>query len=206
MKHRTVLCTVWFNNTLFFGWRARDKHHRVKFGDFQIKCEDRPQGKEYVEWITERGSQTRTGEHDFVADRSFNPKMYATGRPRCPVHIFKEYLARLPPEMSLSDSPFYLAVILSPISQLWFKKQPIGKNSLGSFMKSMSEAAGLTGNHTNHSMQRTMISMLRKEIVEPLDIIALAGQRNMKSLDSYSTTSTEQQKSMPLKLNDYIQA
>lgn len=51
-----------------------------------------------------------------------------------------------------------------------------------------------------------MISMLRKENAEPLDIIALAGQRNMKSLDSYSSTSTEQQKSMSLKLSNYIQA
>ena len=42
--------------------------------------------------------------------------------------------------------------------------------------------------------------------MEPLDIIALGGQRNMKSLDSYSSTSTEQQKSMSLKLGNYIQA
>ena len=69
----------------------------------------------------------------------------------------------------------------------------------------MSEAAGLTGKHTNHSVRRTMISTLRKENVEPLDIIALAGQINMKSLDSYSSTSTEQQKSISLKLSNYIQ-
>ena len=112
----SLLCTAWFNNTLFFGWRARDEHHRIKFGDFQIKCEDGPQGKECDEWITERGSKTRTGEHDFVADRSFNPKMYATVGPCCPVHIVKEYLARRPPEMSLPDSPFYLVAILSPTS------------------------------------------------------------------------------------------
>ena len=202
----SLLRTVWFNNTMFFGWRARDEHHRVKFGDFQIEREEGPQGKEYVEWITERGSKTRTGENDFVPDRSFNPKMYATGGPRCPVHIFKEYLARRPPEMSFSDSPFYLAAIVSPSSEIWYKKQPLGKGSLGSFMKSMSEAAGLTGKHTNHSVRRTMISTLRKENVEPLDIIALAGQRNLKSLDSYSSTSIEQQKDMSVKLSNYIQA
>ena len=48
----------------------------------------------YVEWIIERGSKTRTGEHEFVPDRMFNPKMFATDGPRCPVKIFKEYLAR----------------------------------------------------------------------------------------------------------------
>ena len=84
--------------------------------------------------------------------------------------------------------------IIQPSSHIWFKKQPLGKNSLGSFMKSMSEAAGLSGKHTNHSVRRTMISTLRKENVEPLNIIALAGQRNLKSLDSYSSTSTKQQK------------
>lgn len=99
--------TVWFNNTLFFGWRACDEHHQGKFGDFKIQCEDGLQGKEYVEWITEQGSKTPTGEHVFVPDRPFNPTMYTTGGPRCPARIFKEYLARRPPEMSSSDSPFY---------------------------------------------------------------------------------------------------
>ena len=131
--------------------------------------------------------------------------MFATDGPRCPVKIFKEYLARRPPEMASADSPLYLASIVKPSSHIWFKKQPLGKNSLVSFMKSMSEAAGLSGKHTNHSVRRTMISTLRKENVEPLNIIALAGQRNLKSLDSYSSTSTKQQKDMSLKLSCYVE-
>ena len=71
-------------------------------------------------------------------------------------------------------------------------------------MKSMSDATGLSGKHTNHSVRRTMISTLRKENVELLNIIALAGQRNLKSLDSYSGTSTKQQKDMSLKLSCYV--
>ena len=202
---QSLLRTVWFNNTMFFGWRARDEHHRVKYGDIKIKCEDGPEGREYVEWIIERGSKTRTGEPEFVPDRTFNPKMFATDGPRCPVKIFKEYLARRPPEMASADSPLYLASIVKPSSHIWFKKQPLGKNSLGSFMKSMSEAAGLSGKHTNRSVRGTMISTLRKENVEPLNIIALAGQRNLKSLDSYSSTSTKQQKDMSLKLSCYVE-
>ncbi|CAH3170923.1 unnamed protein product, partial [Porites evermanni] len=167
---------------MFFGWRARDENHRVKYGDIKIKCEDGPEGREYAEWIIERGSKTRTGEHEFGPDRTFNPKMFATDGPRCPVKILKEYLARRPPEMATT-----------------------GKNSLGSFMKSMREAAGLSEKHTNHSVRRTMISTLRKQNVEPLNIIALAGQRNLKSLDSYSSTSTKQQKDMSLKLSCYVE-
>ena len=104
--------------------------------------------------------------------------------------------------MNSRDAPFYLASIPNPASQTWFKKQPLGKNSLGSFMKSMSDTAGLSGRHTNHSVRRTMISTLRKENVEPLNIITLAGQRNLKSLDSYSSTSMEQQKDMSAKLSN----
>ena len=78
--------------------------------------------------------------------------------------------------MAAADSPFYLASIVKPSSNIWLKKQPLGKNALGSFMKSMSEAVGLTGRHTNHSVLRTMISTLRKENMEPLNIIALAEQ------------------------------
>ena len=107
--------------------------------------------------------------------------------------------------MASADSPLYLASIVKPSSHIWFKKQPLGKNSLGSFMKSMSEAAGLSGKHTNHSVRGTMISTLRKENVEPLNIIALAGQGNLKSLDSYSSTSTKQQKDMSLKLSCYVE-
>ena len=58
---QSLVRTIWFYNTLFFGWRARDEHHRVKFGDIQIKREDGPQRREHVEWTTERGSKTRVG-------------------------------------------------------------------------------------------------------------------------------------------------
>ena len=53
--------------------------------------------------------------------------MYATGRSRCPVSIFKEYLARRRPEMAAADSPFIWRPLLShhPISgsrnSLWEK-------------------------------------------------------------------------------------
>ena len=133
--------------------------------------------------------------------------MYAAAGPRCPVKFFREYLARRPPEKNSegSLSRFFLAAITSPSSIVWYKKQPLGKKSLGSFMKSMSKAASLMTRHTKHSAWRTMISTLWKENVEPLNIIALAGQRNLKSLDSYSSTSIEQQKTMPAKLSNFME-
>ena len=59
-------------------------------------------------------------------------------------------------------------------------------------MKSMMEEASLKGKHTKHSVRKTMISTLRIENEEPSDIIALAGQRNLKSADGYSIRFMEQ--------------
>ena len=184
---------------MFFGWRARDEHRRVKFGDFQVKVES--DQTKYVEWVTERGSKTRTGESEFVPDRPINPKMFATGGQKCRVFAFEEYVRRRPVEMNSDDAPFYLAAKSKPVSHTWFKKQPLGVNSLGAFMKEMAQAAGLDGRYTNHSARRTMISTVRKEDVEPLNIIGLAGQRNLKSLDSYSEASEQQQKEMSHKIS-----
>ena len=58
----------------------------------------------------------------------------------------------------------------------------------------MSDAAGLTGRHTNHSVRRTMISTLRKENVEAINIIGFSVQRNINSLNCYSSTSTARNK------------
>ena len=175
---------------MHFGWRARDEHHRASLGDFEVKKEDGDDGKEYVEWVTERGSKTRSGEQDFVPDRAFNPKMFATGGPRCPVNIFKTYLSRRPYEMRSPHHTRYLAAIQRPVGEIWYKTQTLGKNSLGSFTKNMSAAAGITGRHTNHSVRRTMISILRNENTEPLNIIGLAGQRNLSTVSGDSRAAS----------------
>ena len=110
----------------------------MKFGDFKINREVGPEEIEYVEWITERGSKTRTGEHEFVPDRAFNTKMYATRGPRCPVRIFKEYLSRRPADMNSRDAPFYLASIPNPASKTWFKNDYLTMISVGKCICSQS--------------------------------------------------------------------
>ena len=50
--------------------------------------------------------------------------------------LFKVYLEKCPDEMKTTD-PFYLSVIDKPVSNVWFKKTPIGKNTIDSIMKKM---------------------------------------------------------------------
>ena len=69
-------------------------------------------------------------------------------------------------------------------------------------MKTMAEAVNfVSGKHTlNHPAWRTMITALRHENVSPLDISQLSGHKNLKSIDSCSTVSEQQQKEMSCKL------
>ena len=42
----SLINTVWFNNTTFFGWRGNDEHSKLKFGDLVLKSDE---NNEYVE-------------------------------------------------------------------------------------------------------------------------------------------------------------
>ena len=103
-----LLQTVWFYNTMHFGWRGCDEHRCACYGDFLF---GRHKGQEYVEFCTERGTKTRTGAEAGESLRGFNPRMYATGTERCPVSIFKNYIQKRPQQACKPDSPLYLSVV-----------------------------------------------------------------------------------------------
>ena len=63
-------------------------------------------------------------------------------------------------------------------------------------MKTMAKSAGLQGNKTNHSAKKTMCARLISQNVTPTHVAQLSGHKNLKSLDSYATASTERQKRM----------
>lgn len=55
-----------------------------------------------------------------------------------------------------THSPFYLSVIDNPISAVWYKKTPMGKNTVDTIMKKMKENSPLKDvcpekKITNHS-------------------------------------------------------
>ena len=109
----------------------------------------------------------RTGAGAGESLHAFNPRMYAIGTERCPVSIFKNYIQKRPQQACKPDSPLYLSVANSVTndSATWYKNQPVGKVTLGKFMKNMAERAGLEGYKTNHSIRR-----LVEKNVNPLHV------------------------------------
>ncbi len=71
--------------------------------------------------------------------------IHFAGNPRCPVAAYKEYTDRHAPEMCASDSPFYLQKIVSPKSNIWYKRLSMGKNLIGSTCSRMCNQAGIKG-------------------------------------------------------------
>ena len=56
-----LLRTIWLNNMMHFGWRARDEHRKVLLGDLKIRREEGKEKREYIIWKMEHGSKTRSG-------------------------------------------------------------------------------------------------------------------------------------------------
>ena len=124
------------------GMRGRDEHHKYRFGDFTLTFTS--EGHEYVEFMQERGTKTRSGEGEAHQQRAFKPKMFATPAcpDRCPVKLFKTFISHSPEGMNLPESPYYLSVYqkLNEHSK-WYKCQPLGIHQINGFMKTLSEIA-----------------------------------------------------------------
>ena len=102
-------CTVWWTITKHFGHRARDEGRQMKFGDLKIEKELN-NGAEYLVWLTERSTKTRTGERAMDHQRLFNPKAYATGDERSAVKLYRSFISHRPKTMCEDSSPLFLAV------------------------------------------------------------------------------------------------
>ena len=134
-----------------------------------------------VHHVRRKSHKTRQGGLR-IKRRVVQPKIFATGGPRCPVKLLKTFLSHRPEEMK-SNGPFYLAVIERPKSQLWYKRQRMGIHSINSFMKSMAAQAEIEDKRlTNHSARKTLVKKLKAANQPRSPIIGVTGHTNERSL------------------------
>ena len=81
----------------------------------------------------------------------------------CPVvRNFETYLQKLHPQCNrlwqFSKDSFNIS------DECWFQKRPIGKDTLASFMSTLSKKTGLSQIYTNHSVRATGATILRKKL------------------------------------------
>jgi hypothetical protein len=137
----SLLHTVWFFNTVYFGLRGVTEHYQMRWGDVKL-CKDHL-GNEYLQ-MNERNTKTRTGT-DVKNKREIPQRTWdnVNNQSRCPVEAYKLYKSKRPPNFCKADDPFYIQENTNPNKSVrWFKCQIVGVNKLGSFMKIMAEESG----------------------------------------------------------------
>ena len=191
--------TVWWLLSLHFGFRARDESRKLKWGDVKLQINGET-GNEELVWIAERGSKCRSGEGP---GRPFCPTAQASNNTRCPVFFYKAFRSHRPTEMNKPESPFYLAIKYKRKADdpVWYANAPLGKNSLGKFLKIAAKRTGLQGNVTNHAVRKTSIGRLLDADFPSNYVAQLSGHKNLKSLDSYKSASLDHQRKMSLVLS-----
>ena len=161
---RVLSQTMWWILTQHFGPMGRREHHSMEVGDFSFCVDD--SGTEYVTF-KENPTKTRQGGLN-TKHRSVLPKKPAIGSQRRSVELLKQYLSRRPQELGDKD-PFYLAIIENPKTNVWYKKQQLGVNSIDNMMKSVVKNTALetSKKKLNHTARKTVVKKLRLFTISP---------------------------------------
>ena len=174
-----------------FGTRGRQEHHQIMLGDLKWVKDPDTGSTVYIEWV-EGITKTRKGGLQ-KAERKLTQRMFATGGPPCPVSILEFMISKRPPELQNSGH-LYLRPLTKPKMTMWYSKQPIGVNTIDSYMKKIAEKAKISGtgkNITNHSTRKTLVKKLKKAGVDGRNITAITGHKSEESLKDYDENDIE---------------
>ena len=139
--------------------------------------------------------------------------MFATdGSEKDPVAVYKFFSEKRPREMKYDDAPFYLSVnnfkatdSAETSTKAWFKSSAVGASKLNSLVKSMAAKAGIENSRLrNHSGRKAIVQRLSESDVPPTHIAQLSGHKNLKSIQNYSSVSTNQQMHMSKLLSGLV--
>lgn len=189
---RALINTVWWNNCLHFGMRSREEHYHISMEDFSFEIDSL--GRQFVSY-NEGVTKTRKGGLNYQ-ERLIKPKMYASHDENCPVKIFLLFKSKRP-ESLRENGPLYLSPIDKPKTNVWFKTQRIGVNSIDSILKKMKENSPLASmipnkKITNHSARKTSVRKMKSAGFQKCEIKNITGHANEKGLDPYDSGNEEE--------------
>jgi hypothetical protein len=163
---------------LNFGRRGQEGLQELKKSSYAKFLDDK--GSVYYKITDSEADKTHHGMDSRKTNKDV--RMYATPRDRtCPVASLELYLSKLHPECDA----FFQQPLGHPKVNIWYAKQPIGKNKLAHIMSRISTEANLSKRYTNHCIGATVAINLKRVGVDLLSIMSVTGHRNVKSLESY---------------------
>ena len=117
---------------------------------------------------------------------------------KCLIRLFKKYCEHRPEGV---DDIFYLTPIQQPKGNVWYKKSPIGENTLSKTIKRLCDAAGIVGHKSNHSLRVTAATRLFHKGIDEQLIMERTGHKNLDGVRAYKRTSERQQEMLSSVLN-----
>ncbi|CAB4037784.1 uncharacterized protein LOC110973579 [Paramuricea clavata] len=186
---------VFIDIMMYFANRGRENLGTIKITDFVIQRNE--QGLQYV---IHRDVLTKTRREN---NEGYSGHMYEIpGSSNCPVASF----------LTLKDvlNPAQECMWQRPKSQVpsegpWFTNAPLGVNTLGNKMKSISEKAGCSLIYTNHSLRATTVTVLDEAGVASRDIMSVTGHKSESSLKHYVRTGNAKKQDMSTIISSQMQ-
>ncbi|XP_062572924.1 zinc finger MYM-type protein 2-like [Saccostrea cucullata] len=173
---------VFFYNSKVFGLRGLSEHKELQAQQFTIST-DR---------IIYNESMSKTVKGG-LKDRKLTPKTITQfsnpQNPRCVVDLFTLYLSSIP-----NKGPFYRRP-LPPGKEniVKFSSQVVGINTLGKYMQSMFDDAGIDKKVVNHSGRVYCCSTLYNAGFEEQEVMKRSGHRS-SAVRTYKRASEEKEK------------
>ena len=177
---------VFIDIMMYFANRGRENLRDMKITDFVI------QKKVGLQYIVHRDTLTKARrEKD---DEGYSGHMYEIpGSAKCPVSLFVAYKAVLNPKQ---ECMWQRPKPNAPSEGPWYTNAPLGINTLGAKVKTISTKAGCSQKYTNHSPRATTVTVLDDAGFASRDLMAITGHKSESSLKHYARTSNGKKKEM----------
>ena len=180
---------IWYDLCYYFGRRGRENWCELTKDSFQVG--HNAEGEAYLALAKTERSKNHQGGAKRADQHYVNAKIYGD----LPSD-YQFYLSKLNPACDrLFQKPSKNAKYPVPFScQVWFTNSPMGKNTLGEMMATISRTAGLSRKYTNHCVRATTVTDLVQADVPSEQVITLTGHKNTSSLKHYVGDTSEAQK------------
>lgn len=180
---------VWFSLCFHFGRRGREGWREMRKADFLI-CRD-SDDKRYVTMISTEVTKNHQGGHKQKDQDYSEVRMYENkDTPLDPVAAVELYISKLHPE---SPVLFQKPRKVFDKENIWYTREVLGKNTLGTIMQTISRKAGLSETYTCHCVRASTVTTLYQAGVDAHRICAITKHTNQSSLAHYIDGNTESQ-------------
>lgn len=180
---------VFFDTQLHLGRRGRENLADLKKDSFIFKMDE--DGNEFAEINYHEFTKNHRQE-----EKQLNkPRIYETKTNTCPLASLKLYMSKLNPDCDRFYQKARSGKKFDPkLNDTWYTPKPIGKNTLGDFMKKISKRLCLSSLYTNHCIRATCVTEMARGGFEARQIMKVTGHRSEVSLQTYDQDNSSSKK------------